>query len=105
MAVYGYTTKRDLTAIGSLAVMALLGLIVATIINLFLKSSGLSYVLSYMSIAIFIGLTAYDTQKIKRLETYSESRNLGILGALTLYLDFINIFLDILRLIGKGRDT
>lgn len=104
MAFYGYTTGRDLTAIGSLALMALIGLIIASVVNLFLKSDGLSYILSYLSIIIFIGLTAYDTQKIKQLHYNAASRNIGILGALTLYLDFINIFLDILRLLGKARN-
>jgi FtsH-binding integral membrane protein len=103
MAFYGYITGRDLTAVGSLAFMALIGLIIASVVNLFLKSSAFSYILSYLSIVIFIGLTAYDTQKIKRLGYNSNSQNLGILGALTLYLDFINIFLDILRLFGKSR--
>jgi FtsH-binding integral membrane protein len=104
MAVYGYTTHRDLTTIGNLAFMALIGVIVASLVNLFLKSSTFSYILSYLSIVIFIGLTAYDTQKIKEMESYSDNQNLGILGALTLYLDFINIFLNLLRVLGRGRD-
>jgi FtsH-binding integral membrane protein len=105
MAFYGYTTGRDLTAIGSLAFMALIGLIIASVVNIFLKSDAFSYVLSYLSIVIFIGLTAYDTQKIKHLGDNSYSQNLGVLGALTLYLDFINIFLDILRIFGKSREN
>ena len=104
MAFYGYTTGRDLTAVGNLAFMALIGLIIASVVNFFLRSNTFSYVLSYLSIIIFIGLTAYDTQKIKQIGENSDSRNLGILGALTLYLDFINIFLDILRLFGKARN-
>lgn len=103
MALYGYTTHRDLTTIGNLAFMALIGLIIASVVNIFLKSDAFSYILSYLSIIIFIGLTAYDTQKIKRLGDNSDSQNLGILGALMLYLDFINIFLDILRIFGKAR--
>lgn len=103
MTVYGYVTKRDLTSVGSLAFMALIGLIVASVVNLFLNNSAFGYILSYLSILIFIGLTAYDAQKIKQMGEYSESRNLGILGALTLYLDFINIFLDVLRLFGSER--
>jgi FtsH-binding integral membrane protein len=101
MALYGYTTKRDLTTIGNLAVMALIGLILASVVNLFLNSSAVSYVLSYLSIVIFVGLTAYDTQKLKNLEG---SENLGILGALMLYLDFINIFLNLLRIMGRRKD-
>lgn len=104
MTFYGYTTGRDLTAVGNLAFMALIGLIIASVVNIFLKSGIFSYILSYISIIIFIGLTAYDTQKIKRLGAASDSQNLGILGALTLYLDFINIFLNILRLFGKARN-
>jgi len=104
MAIYGYTTKRDLTSIGNLAFMALIGVIIASLVNLFLKSTTFSYILSYLSIAIFIGLTAYDTQKIKEMESYSDNKNLGILGALTLYLDFINIFLNLLRILGRQRE-
>ena len=104
MAIYGYTTNRDLTSIGNLAIMALIGVIVASLINLFLKNNTFSYILSYLSIVIFIGLTAYDTQKIKEMESYSDNKNLGILGALTLYLDFINIFLNLLRILGRQRE-
>jgi FtsH-binding integral membrane protein len=103
MAIYGYTTHRDLTSVGNLALMALIGVIVASLVNLFLKNNTFSYILSYLSLAIFIGLTAYDTQKIKEMESYSDNKNLGILGALTLYLDFINIFLSLLRILGKQR--
>jgi FtsH-binding integral membrane protein len=105
MAVYGYTTKRDLTTIGNLAIMALIGIIIASFVNLFLHNSAFSYILSLLSIVIFIGLTAYDTQKIKEMGSYSENQNLGILGALTLYLDFINIFLDLLRILGRQREA
>jgi len=104
MALYGYTTNRDLTSIGNLAIMALIGVIVASLVNLFLKSGTFSYILSFLSVVIFIGLTAYDTQKIKEMESYSDNKNLGILGALTLYLDFINIFLNLLRLFGRQRE-
>ena len=103
MAFYGFTTKRDLTTIGNLAVMALFGVIIASLVNIFLKNDAFSYILSYLAVAIFIGLTAYDTQKIKQMESYSDNQNLGILGALTLYLDFINIFLNLLRIIGRRR--
>jgi len=104
MAVYGFTTKRDLTSIGNLALMALIGVILVSVVNLFLKSDTLSYVVSFVAIAIFIGLTAYDTQKIKRMAENGASENMGILGALTLYLDFINLFLNLLRLLGKRRN-
>lgn len=103
MAFYGYTTKRDLTAIGSLAFMALIGVIIASIVNIFLRSDMFSYVLSYLTLAIFIGLTAYDTQKLKNMQSSSMSQNLGVLGALMLYLDFINIFLSLLTILGKRR--
>ena len=101
MALYGFTTKRDLTSIGNLALMALIGVILVSVVNLFLQSDTLTYVISFVAIAIFIGLTAYDTQKIKRMAENGASENMGILGALTLYLDFINLFLNLLRLLGK----
>lgn len=105
MAAYGYFTKSSLTGIGSIAGMALWGLIVATIINVFIGSSGLDTILIYLGIIIFVGLTAYDVQKIKRMaETYPNFQNLAIIGALTLYLDFINLFLKVLRLLTKRRD-
>lgn len=104
MAVYGYTTQRDLTKIGNLAIMALIGVIIASIVNMFLKSSMFGYILSYVAIAVFVGLTAYDTQKLKRMSGFGNSANLGILGALMLYLDFINIFLNLLNILGKRRD-
>jgi FtsH-binding integral membrane protein len=105
MAAYGYTTKRDLTTIGSLAFMGLIGIIIASVVNLFLANDTFSYVISYLAIAIFIGLTAYDTQKIKNMEIYAENQNLGILGALMLYLDFVNIFLNLLRIWGRRRES
>lgn len=105
MALYGSTTKRDLTTIGNLGFMLLIGVIIASVVNIFLKSSSLNYILSYLAIIIFIGLTAYDTQKIKQMDSYSNNRNLGIIGALTLYLDFINIFLNLLRIMGKRRNN
>lgn len=101
MALYGFTTKKDLTSIGNLALMALIGVILVSVVNLFLQSDTLTYVISFVAIAIFIGLTAYDTQKIKRMAENGASENMGILGALTLYLDFINLFLNLLRLLGK----
>lgn len=103
-ALFGSITKKDLTTIGGLAFIALIGIIVGWVVNIFLKSSGLDYILSFLAVIIFIGLTAYDTQKIKELETTSDNQNLGILGALMIYLDFINIFLNLLRLFGSERE-
>ena len=104
MAFYGYTTKRDLTSVGNLAFMALVGVILASVVNFFLKSDLLSYIVSYLAIIIFVGLTAYDTQKIKNMAASGASQNMGIWGALALYLDFINIFLNLLRLFGRQRE-
>lgn len=110
MAFYGYTTKKDLTSIGKILFMALIGLIIATIVNMFLKSPGFDYILSYVGVAIFVGLTAWDSQKIKQmLQTQYDmsegAQKLALLGALTLYLDFINLFLYLLRIFGgSNRD-
>lgn len=101
MAAIGYTTKKDLTSIGMLCFVGLIGVIIASVVNLFLRSDTFSYVLSYLVILVFLGLTAYDTQKLKKLSASGISGNLGILGALTLYLDFINIFINLLRIFGK----
>jgi FtsH-binding integral membrane protein len=105
MSLYGYTTKRDLTGIGNFLMMGLIGLIIASIVNIFLASSMLDFAISVVGVLIFVGLTAYDTQKIK--EGYSESYGADVLakgaimGALSLYLDFINLFLMLLRLFGN----
>jgi len=109
MAFLGYTTKTDLTKLGSILIMALIGIIVAGLINMFLRSSGLSYIISFISVIVFTGLTAYDVQKIKQIGTQVENGTEGaakmsIMGALTLYLDFINLFLALLRLFGSRRD-
>ena len=109
MAFYGYSTKRDLTSLGKILFMALLGLVIATIVNVFLKSSGFDYILSYIGVAIFTGLTAWDSQKIKQmLQTQYDmsegAQKLALLGALTLYLDFINLFLYLLKIFGNNRD-
>lgn len=101
MAAIGYTTKKDLTSIGMLCFVALIGIIIASLVNIFLRSSTFNYILSYLVILVFLGLTAYDTQKLKKLSASGISVNLGILGALTLYLDFINIFINLLRIFGK----
>jgi uncharacterized protein len=110
MSMYGYTTKRDLTQIGSLLIMALIGILIASIVNIFVASSALYWIISYIGVAIFIGLTAYDTQKIKELgasgfDTSEGMRKVAILGALTLYLDFINLFLFLLRIFGGRRNN
>ncbi|HEX5688562.1 MAG TPA: Bax inhibitor-1/YccA family protein [Roseiflexaceae bacterium] len=107
MSLYGYTTKRDLSTIGNLLVMALIGFFIGSIVNIFLASSALYWILTYAGIAIFIGLTAWDTQKIKlmsqRAHDDTSARRVAILGALMLYLDFINLFLLLLRLLGSRR--
>jgi len=111
MTVYGLTTKRDLTSWGTFLHMALIGLVIASLINVFLGSTTMDYVVSFIGIIIFTGLTAYDTQKIKQMSqslgssvTEPDYIRLSILGALELYLDFINIFLFLLRFFGSSRD-
>ena len=95
MSFYGYTTKKDLTSIGNMAFMALIGIIIASIVNFFLKSEMMYWIITYLGVAIFVGLTAYDTQKLKEIGSrgFSDQENMekmSVLGALTLYLDFIN---------------
>jgi uncharacterized protein len=108
MSAYGYLTKRDLTGVGSFMMMGLIGLIIASIVNLFLRSEMIYWVTTYAGILIFVGLTAYDTQKIKELNVIGnagtdEDHKEAIHGALILYLDFINLFLYLLRLLGRRR--
>ena len=108
MSIYGYTTKQDLSSWGNLLFMALFGIILASFVNIFLQSSGLYWLISYIGVLVFVGLTAYDTQKIKQLaaQVIVESevgRKVAILGALTLYLDFINMFIFMLRILGNRR--
>ena len=107
MSIYGYTTKRDLTKLGSFLMMGLIGIIIASIVNIFMKSSMMYFVISILGVLIFVGLTAYDTQKIKNMYTSSDSGELmgkkAVMGALTLYLDFINLFIMLLRLFGQRR--
>ena len=107
MSIYGYTTKRDLTKLGSFLMMGLIGIIIASLVNIFLKSSMMYFVISILGILIFVGLTAYDTQKIKNMYMASDSGELmgkkAVMGALTLYLDFINLFIMLLRLFGQRR--
>ncbi|MGQ3296159.1 MAG: Bax inhibitor-1/YccA family protein, partial [Shinella sp.] len=105
LSLFGYTTKRDLSAMGSFLVMGLFGLIIASLVNLFLQSSALDFAISAIGVLVFAGLTAWDTQKIK--EMYFEADDAAvagrkaIMGALTLYLDFINLFLFMLRFLGN----
>lgn len=106
MALIGYTTKTDLTSMGKFLFMALIGLIIATVVNMFVKSSGFTLILSYVGVLIFVGLTAYDSQKIKQLllqapDAGESAQKIALLGALSLYLDFINLFLYMLRIFGK----
>ena len=107
MSIYGYTTKRDLTKLGSFLFMGLIGIIIASLVNIFLKSSMMYFVISILGVLIFVGLTAYDTQKIKNMYAASDSGELmgkkAVMGALTLYLDFINLFIMLLRLFGQRR--
>lgn len=106
MAAYGYITKKDLSKMGSILFMALIGLIVVSLVNFFLASPALTWAISLAGVAIFVGLTAWDTQKIKQMALETDERNVGKLaaiGALTLYLDFINLFLYLLRIFGDRR--
>lgn len=108
MAVVGYVTKRDLSKMGSILMMALIGLIIATVVNIFLKNSMFELVISGIGVLIFTGLTAYDTQKIKLMlhqaENEEVAKKLSVIGALTLYLDFINLFLYLLRFLGSRNE-
>jgi len=108
MSFYGYYTKRDLTSIGNLAFMALIGLIIASVVNMFLQSEMMYWITTYAGILIFVALIAYDTQKIKEMniignEGTEEDKKEAILGALSLYLDFINLFLYLLRIFGDRK--
>ena len=106
MAIIGYTTKTDLSSWGKILLMALIGLIIATIVNVFIKSTMFNLILSYVGVLIFVGLTAYDSQKIKQMllqtpDASEGAQKIALLGALTLYLDFINLFIYLLRILGK----
>ncbi|MEM6339475.1 MAG: Bax inhibitor-1/YccA family protein [Pseudomonadota bacterium] len=107
MSLYGYTTKRDLTSMGSFMIMGLIGLIVVSLINLWLQSPAIHFATSFIGVAIFMGLTAWDTQKLKNMYYTSGGGEMGqkmsIMGAFTLYLDFINLFLYLLRFFGDRR--
>jgi uncharacterized protein len=107
LSLYGYTTKRDLSPIGSFLMMGLIGLIIAMVVNMFLKSPGLEFVFSLVGVLIFAGLTAWDTQRIKEMYDPMEDGTIvgrkAVMGALSLYLDFINLFLFLLRFLGDRR--
>ena len=108
MAAIGYTTKTDLSSMGRILFMALIGLIIATVVNLFLRNDALMMILSYVGVIIFIGLTAWDSQKIKLMlmqapDAGETAQKMALLGALTLYLDFVNLFIYLLRIFGRRR--
>ena len=108
MSLYGYVTKRDLNGVGQFMMMGLFGIVIASLLNIFFKSDDLSWIISFIGVIVFTGLTAYDTQKMKSmsyvmLEGNEVARKGAIMGALTLYLDFINLFLMLLRLFGSRR--
>jgi len=109
--IYGWTTKRDLTSLGGFLMMGLIGIIIASLVNMFIRSSAMHYIIGYIGVIVFVGLTAYDTQKLKNMALTQPAdldgavmRKGAILGALSLYLDFINLFLMLLRIFGQGRD-
>ena len=111
MSLFGYTTKRDLSGFGGILLMALIGLIIASVVNIFWANSTFDAIITYIGVFLFVGLTAYDTQRIKAMseaaEVYGDAaapKRVAVLGALSLYLDFINLFLYILRLFCRGRD-
>ncbi|WP_342321465.1 Bax inhibitor-1/YccA family protein [Kosakonia sp. BYX6] len=109
MSLYGYTTKRDLSGFGNMLFMGLIGIVLASLVNFWLKSEALMWAVTYIGVVIFVGLTAYDTQKLKNIgqqinvSDTAQLRKYSILGALTLYLDFINLFLMLLRIFGNRR--
>lgn len=108
-ALYGYATKKDLSSLGNILFMALIGLVIATIVNVFMKSAMFDLILSYIGVIIFVGLTAWDSQKIKHMmmvkqDADESAQKLALIGALSLYLDFINLFLYLLRIFGRSND-
>ncbi len=109
MSIYGYSTKKDLTAFGSFLIMGLIAIIIASIVNIFLKSSALEFAISIIGVLVFVGLTAYDTQRIKQSYYHFASSGemlgkMAVIGALNLYMDFINLFIMLLRLFGERRN-
>lgn len=109
MALLGYATKKDLTRIGNLCIMGVIGLIIASLVNMFLHNSMMDLIISYVGVLLFVGLTAYDSQKIKQMlsgediEVNETTQKIALMGALTLYLDFINLFLYLLRILGDRK--
>lgn len=107
MSIYGYTTKKDLTSMGSFMIMGVWGIVIASVVNLFLKSPGLYYALSFLAVIAFTALTAYDTQKIRQMyyehDNYDAATRKAVAGALSLYMDFINIFIALLNMFGDRR--
>jgi FtsH-binding integral membrane protein len=107
LSLWGYTTQRDLSGMGSFLIMGLFGIIIASLVNIFLKSSGLDWAISVIGVGVFAGLTAYDTQRIKEMYDVNDDGTVScrkaVMGALSLYLDFINLFLMLLRLVGDRR--
>ena len=110
MSFIGFVTKKDLSSFGSFFTMALIGLIIASVVNIFLNSSVMYWIITYVGVLLFVGLTAYDTQKIKQMlieygdEVNDSTQKLALIGSLSLYLDFINLFLYILRLFGNNKE-
>ena len=108
MSLIGIVTKTDLSGMGKMLLMALIGLVIATVVNMFMKSSGLAMIINYIGVLVFVGLTAYDTQKIKQMLYMAPSdesgQKLALLGALSLYLDFVNLFLYLLRILGSRKE-
>ncbi len=110
MSLYGYTTKKDLTSFGSFLIMGLIGIMIASLVNIFLKSSALSFVVSIISVIVFVGLAAYDTQKVKDMYyacdglDMQSAKKVALMGSLTLYIDFINLFVTLLRFFGERRE-
>ena len=108
LSLWGYTTQRDLTGMGSFLMMGLIGIIIASLVNIFFTSSGLDWIISVIGVIVFAGLTAWDTQKIKEMYNVSDDGTVtsrkAVMGALSLYLDFINLFLMLLRLFGQSRN-
>jgi len=105
MAFWGATTKKDLSSMGSIATMGLIGILIASVVNLFLHNSGMQLIISYIAVAVFTGLTAWDVQKLKQLSYSGGHKNLAVMGALQLYLDFINLFINVLFILnGSNND-
>ncbi len=108
MSVFGFITKKDLSGLGKIMIMGLIGIIIASIVNIFTASSTFDWIISFIGVIVFVGLTAYDTQKLKNMSltinNEEMAKKLSIIGALTLYLDFINLFLYLLKFLGNKKD-